>query len=222
MITGVTFGVFCERVKRRLSNGWPTIKFNITDNEILLYFYGSAATVIKNTSDAAYRVDGIRSAPEGFLTNYQFLGSAITWDKNSGMYTVPLLAPPVDLPLGYSVKSPYFSGYQSESYPLIAMHSFNRGYAMKLPTPNYGVYYRVTGQTFEMDSRGYDLVNSNLTLNIPMLSPRSATGNFTDLINMPDEAIEMAFEMVIKELTERQNTPTDRVNDGNNQFTQQP
>ena len=222
MINQVTFKVFFERVKRRLSNGWPNIKFNITDNEIALYLYGCAATVITQTSDKSYSIDGIRSAPEGFITNYKFTGSQITYSNDNGLYTVTLTAPPVGLPLGYSIKSPYFSGGGAESYPLIAVHSFNRGYALKLPTPNFGVYYRVTGSSFEMETQGFDLINSGLNLNIPMLTARSATNNYSDVINMSDEAIEMVFDMVIKELTERMNTPTDMVNDGNKQYSQQP
>jgi hypothetical protein len=222
MITQITYKVVCERIKRRLANGWPNIKFNITDNEILLYFYDAVATVITKYSNDAYSAEGVRSVPEGFITTYKFTGTQISRDQDTGEYYIILPAPPVNLPLGYSIVSPTFAGSASRSYPLIAIHPHQRGYWNKIATPDYGVYYWVEGSMMYMDSRGVNLINSGLTLYLPILSPRSATGDYSDVVNIPDDAMNLCFEMVVQALTERRNTPTDRVNDGNSQYTQQP
>lgn len=220
MLTSVTYEIFCERVKRRLAAGWPNIKFNVTDNEILLYLYEDAATVIVQMSNGGLSIDGIRTIPEGAVTTYSYTGVQIGYDPNSGLHSINLPGPPVNLPLGYSINDPYLVASGQRSYPLIAVSSYQRGYYDKIPMPSYGILYWAEGSVMYMDARGKDLIGA--TLKVPMLSSRSASGQMTDPINMPDDAMERVFNMVIERLTPRAVAPRDKVNDGNMELSQQP
>lgn len=211
LINSITWAVAAERIKRRLYNGWPSIAENTTPNEIYLYLYEAIATVITQKSERGLAVEGIRAIPEGFITTYSFTN--FTKDQIRGYYTVTLQQPPVGLPLGYSIISPYFATVGQVSYPLIAIHPFQRGYYDKLPSPNFGVYYFVENSTFFMDFKGQDTSIVG-TLYIPMLSPRGATGQDTDVINIPDEAMSMVFDMVVQKLTQRLEVISDTINDG--------
>jgi len=222
MITSINFGMFTERVKRFLANNWPNTTLDVTSNEILLYMFEAVGSAIVNSSKENFREVGLNLVSEGFITNYSFDTSTLSYDINTGDYYVTLPAPPVNLPLGYSISAPYFSGAQAKSYPLLAIQPFNRGYALKMPTPNYGVYYWVEGSILKIDSQGADLKNSGLTLNVPMQSPRSSTGSDDDVINIPDDQMSNVFDMVVAKLVDRMNRPKDNVNDGSPHYTEQP
>ena len=211
VLNTITWAVAAERIQRRIFNGWPSIAANITANETYLYLYEAIAAVITQKSEKGLAIEGIRAIPEGFITTYTF--TTLARDTTTGYYTVSLPQPPVGLPLGYSIVSPYFAQSGITSYPLIAVHPFQRGYYGKLPTPNYGAYYFVENSVMYIDMVGNDPVSAG-TLYVPMQSPRSATGQDTDVINMPDEAMSMVFDMVVKKLTDRLDVPADNVNDG--------
>lgn len=215
MITNITFGVFVERVKRFLSNGWPDIANNYTSNEIMLYIYESLGKAITNTSEGSYQMDGIHTAPEGFITTFSFPASGFVQDTDTGYFKITLPAPPVNLPLGYSIKTPVFVGNGSESYPLIWVEAYNRATSMKMPTPNFGIFCWPENKILFLNTQGQNIKNSGLTLNVPMLSARSATGDNTDTINAPDDAIEFVFMDVIDKITGRVDRPKTLTNAGN-------
>jgi hypothetical protein len=212
MLTNITWGVFCERINRRLFNGWKSISENVTANEILLYAYEAIATVITRMSNEGLMLDGVRRIPEGFITTYRF--TTFTKDQVTGKYTITLPAPPVNLELGYSIVEPYFAAGGNVSYPLVAVHPYQRSYYNKIATPNVGAFYYVENSVMYIDSNAVDLKNAGYTLCVPMLSPRSATGNDTDTMNLPDDAFNMVFDMVIEKLTGREAVPQNLVNDG--------
>ncbi len=211
IINQITYKVAAERIERRLFNGWPSIAANITSNEIYLYLYEAVAAVIIQQSNLNIRVDGVRSIPEGFITTYKY--STFSKDYNTGLYYITLQAPPINLPLGYSIISPYFANNSNVSSPLILVSSYQRGYNKLLPTPNFGIYAYVEGSTMFIDTNGTDITLLG-TLYVPMLSARSATGNDTDVINIPDDAMSTVFDIVIQKLTQRLQIPQDNVNDG--------
>lgn len=211
IINQITYKVAAERIERRLFNGWPSIAANVTSNEIYLYLYEAVASVIVQQSNLNLRLEGVRSIPEGFITTYSY--TTFTKDYNRGLYTVTLQAPPINLPLGYSIISPYFASNGQISSPIILVNSYQRGYNKTLPTPNFGIYSFVENSTMYLDTNGTDISLLG-TLYVPMLSPRSATGNDTDLINIPDDAMSMVFDIVIQKLTQRLQVPEDNVNDG--------
>jgi hypothetical protein len=210
-IQSITFGVAAERIKRRIFNGYPTVAENLSNNELYLYLYEAIALVIVQTSEKGLQVEGARSIPEGFITTYKF--TSFTKDITTGYYSVVLPHPPVGLPLGYSIVSPYFAANGTTSFPLIAVNPFQRGYYDKIASPNYGVFYFVENNDLYIDFRGKDALSAG-SLYIPMLSPRPVTGNDTDLINLPDDAMSMVFDIVVNKLTQRIQMPTDEINDG--------
>ena len=216
MITTITYGKFVEQIKRFVSNGWPDIADNYTDNEILMYIYQMTAAEIVIASTNNMKYTGFFSTPEGFITNYDFPANLFNKDANTGYYYVTLPEPPVNLPIGYSIQSPVFVGLGSESFPLIWVQTFQRGYATKLPLPNYGVFCFVQNNTLFLDTQQQSLFNSGLTLRVPMLSSRSTTGADTDLMNVSDDQQAAIFDMVVDKLTGRINRPQVLTNDGNN------
>lgn len=215
MITGITFGVLIERVKRYLSNGWPDIADNYTSNEIMLYIYGALADTLAKSSSMSFTLNGIYNTPEGTLTDFSFPASGFTRDPNTGYFKVTLPAPPINIPLGYSIKAPTFVGNASESYPVIWLEAYNRSVSLKMPTPNFGIYSWVKNRILFLSAEGQNLMTSGLTLSIPMMTARSVSGLDTDLINAPDEMIELAFEMTIDTITGRVDRPKILTNMGN-------
>jgi hypothetical protein len=210
-ISSITYAVAVERIKRRIFNGWPTVAENLSNNELLLYLYEAIALVMVQTSNNGLQVDGIRSIPEGFITTYKF--TSFTKDTLTGYYTFILPHAPIGLPLGYSILSPYFASASGTSYPLIAVHPYQRGYYDKIASPKYGIFYFVENNDFYIDFRGADAMAVG-TLYVPMLSPRPQTGNDTDLVNLPDDAMSMVFDIVVNKLTQRLKAPQDNLNDG--------
>ena len=216
-IGSTTWSVFTERIKRRLFNGWQSVAENTTDREIQLYIQEAIAAVMVQRVEKNISLEGVRQVPEGFITTYSFTWSLssnpFTVDYTRGLVGIILPQPIIGLPLGYSIVEPYFGNTGQMSYPLIAVHSFQRSYYNKLPTPNFGAYYWVENNNMYIDFQGGDYTTIG-TLYVPMLATRSETGNDTDIINIPDDAMSMVFDIVIKKLTERVETPSDNVNDG--------
>ena len=201
IIGNITFAILFERIKRRLANNYGSIFDNISNNEISLYLYEALAVAITQQSNAGLGIDGIRAIPEGFLTTYSF--SSFNKDYDRGIWTISLPQPPVNLPLGYSIVSPYFSKNGSTSIPLIAINPYQRGYASKLGKPNYGVYYWVENNIMFLDGDGRDITQLG-KLYVPMQSPRSETGDDNDTISLPDDQMSFVFDLVINKLTLRQ------------------
>ena len=209
-IQNITFSVFTTRVKRRLFNGYPSIAENVSDREIQLYFYEAAGQVMVRMSEKGMAMDGVRSIPEGFITTYKF--TTFTKNDDTNYYQITLPQQPIGLPLGYSIIDPYFASKGVKSIPLFALDAHQRGYNHFMPTPNIGVAYFVENSTLYLDTK--NISPNGQTLYVPMLSTRSATGLDSDIINVPDDAMAMIFDIVINKLTARLQVATDDVNDG--------
>jgi len=222
IINNITFGVFVERVKKFCENNWPDQKLDVTSNEILLYVYEGIGVAIVNAAEKGYQAEGILALPEGFLTVYKLAASSFTQDQNTGIYQVTMPAPPVNLPLGYSISAPFFAGYNSKSYPLIAVNASQVGYFDKIEMPNYGVFYWPEGSIFNMYSPNVNLYESGLTLYLRMLSPRSLTNTDTDTINVPDDQLLVVFDIVCQKLIARMNRPKDLATDSGDIHTFSP
>jgi len=212
LVGNITWAKAIRRINRRIMNGYPSIGSTLSDNEIELYLIEAIATVMIQEANTSMQIEGVRSIHEGFITTYKI--TTITKDNTTGFYTVTLPHPPIGMPLGLSIISPYFASSGQISFPLIAVHPNQRGIYNQMPTPNYGIYYWVENNTMYLDGRGV-IVSGLGTLYIPMPSPRPATNNDTDPINLPDEAMSMVFDMVVTKLTARLQTPQDNFNDGN-------
>lgn len=223
MITTTTYGTFAERIQKFLANNYADISNNITTNELLLYVYGAMAEVIEAEANQKYLVEGIYPGQDGFITTYTFAASALVYDWDVGIYyklTLPF--PPLNMPLGYSIKSPQFTGRGGISFPLFPVQAYQRGYDQQLPFPDIGGSYWVEGDQMTIYAPNVDLVSSGWTLRVPMLSPRSKTGADTDIIQMPDGALEAVFDRAIERLVNRKNRPQNNQNSGIDRYTEKP
>lgn len=222
ILTSITFGKAVERIQKFLANNYADISNNVDDNEILMYFFGAAGEIIEHDANQKYAVEGIYPGQDSFITTYTFAASTLTYDWDVGNYTLTLPFPPVNLPLGYSIKSPVFVGMGGISFPLLPIQAYQRGYDRQLPFPDFGGSYQVEGDQMTIDAPNVDLLNSGWTLKVPMLSPRSKTGNDTDIIQMPDAALEMVFDMVVERLVNRKRQPMNTANTGVDRYTEKP
>ena len=222
IINNITFGVFVERIKKFCENNWPDQKLDVTSNEILLYVYEGIGAAIVNAAEKGYQAEEILALPEGFLTTYKLASDTFVRDVNTGIYQVSMPAPPVNLPLGYSISAPFFGGYNAKSYPLIAVNASQVGYFDKIEMPKYGVFYWIEGSTFNMYSPNVNLYESGLTLYLRMLSPRSLTNTDTDTINVPDDQLSVVFDIVCQKLIARMNRPKDLATDSGGTHTFSP
>ena len=161
--------MFFERVQKFLANNYPDVSNNITNNEISLYMYGEAGVVIEDEANKKYQLEGIYPDQEGFITTYSFPASDFTYNWDTLEYAVTLPFPIVNLPLGVSIKSPYFTGGGGVSLPLFALHAYQRGYDNQLPSPDIGLVYYAENMTMTIRSPKIDLVSSGWTLKVPML-----------------------------------------------------
>lgn len=224
LISTQSWGQMLERIKKYLSNNWPDIADSYTDNELALYAFEGVAEAMVQHAELKYKLEGVYPDQEGFITRYTFAASAISQDIISQVYSLTLPLPPVNLPLGVSIKSPFWTGFNAPSFPWIAVHAYQRGYNFELPTPDFGTFYYVEGNTLYIDIRNalVDLQNSGWTANIPMLSARPRTGSDDDLINLPDDEMSIAFDMIIQKLVARVNRPRTQANTGAPRLTEAP
>lgn len=225
MIQTVSFSQLSERIKRWLSNNWPDIADTTTNNEIYLFIYEAIGEVITQSANQKYQAEGIYPSQDSFVTTYSFACSTLKYDFGTQISSLTLPFPPINLPLGYSIKSPWFSGTGApgKTFPLIPINGYQKGYAFELPTPN-GVagYYEVEGDQMSIHSEGIILTNTGWALKIPMLSARSRSGSDDDLINLPDGEMSMVFDMVTQKLANKLNRPRTQANTGAPRFTEQP
>jgi len=217
-----TFGQFFDRVKKFLQNNWSDVKFDLTDNDIGMYTYECIGAVIAQMSERAFQEVGIRSVPEGFITTYKFTGADMSQDKDTGYYSLTLPSPPVGLPLGISLQSITFAKQGQVSFPVIWVNPYQKGFYDRIATPNFGVYGWVEGSTLFLNTQAFDLIGADLSIRVPMLSTRTATGSADDIMNVPDDALSMIFDMVVQKLTAKESKPRDNVNDGSPHITEQP
>lgn len=218
MIKEITYKVFTEQIQRRLQNDYPSGEFTVTSNEILLYIFQALGQAITNAANQYYSVEGLAATPEAFITTYKFPASSLKKDYDTGRYVLVLPHPPLNVLYGYSIMSPYFAGSGAKSFPLIKINGYQKGFALQLSSPSYGIYYEVEGAQMLLTSEHLDLINSGLKLFVPMLSPRGQSDN--DTINASDETLAVVFDAVVARLSQRMGTPKDASNDGANKKTE--
>jgi hypothetical protein len=224
MIATVSFGQLIERVRRWLSNQWPDIADTTTNNEVALYVYEAIGEVITQQANQQYTATGIYPDQDSFVTNYSFPCTTLSYNFSSQVHTLTLPFPPINLPLGYSIKAPYFSGIGApgKSAPLLPVHGYQKGYSSELPMPDdVAATYEVEGNQMNIYvTSGIMLTLTGWTLNIPMLSARSKTGSDDDLINLPDGEMSMVFDIVTGKLANKLNRPRTQANTGAPRFTE--
>lgn len=203
-----------QRIRKHVSNGFPSDEFATSDNEIQLYIDSSIAYQIKGLAYENAKIDGTLVVPEAFLITYQLTG--LTQDLNTGYWKVTLPQPPLSLPLGYSVTQVYFVNKQSKKQNAYPIKVKRAAYRDNLPSPQ-GVLYQVENDTLLLQaSNGLTLSDQTCFVQMPV----ARTSDVNAVMNVPDDILEAIFNNVVMQLTKRYAEPKDIIKDdigaGNN------
>ncbi len=207
MAIAYTKKMFIERVQKHLADGFPDEDFKITSNEILLYIDTTIPFVMKGQMFENAKVTGVLDVPEAYLVSYDFTVS----NKNAiGEWYVTLPQTPLELPTGYDITNVYIadppSGRSQNALPIKNKRVSYRNY---MPVPN-GFSYRLEGRTMFLKTwDGGSLLDYNLVVQMPV----SRTDSITDVMSLPDGAIEPIFQRVISTILQRYNIPQDIIKD---------
>lgn len=197
-----------QRIRQHIADGWPTSDFSATDNEVCLYIDQALAFTIVGQVYAGAKVEGNLAMPEGYLTTY--LLPAVTRDNVTGYWSTTLPQPPLSLPLGYSITRGYFAssvyGIGSE---VIWVKSKRVARRKSMPL-QFGVYAHVEGSTLFLEASNN---TSLMGINFYVTMAKSRTDSITEVLNMPDDAIEAIFNNVVAKLLQRMQIPKDVIQD---------
>lgn len=197
-----------ERIKKHVSDDFPTSDFSTTDKEVLLYIDQALAYGLIGAVYAGAKVEGNLVMPEGYLTTYLLPALAQNTITREWYSTLP--QPPVSLPLGYSIDHVYFADSahgRGKSVFLIKGHRV--AYREDMPMP-LGVRAWVEGVTIKFAaSDGGSLFGTNCYAR--MASTR--TSSLSDTMTLPDDAIENIFNNVISKMKDRMMLPKDIIQD---------
>jgi len=197
-----------ERVTKHLVSDFPGQDWKISSNEMLLYIDQSLAFTVVGQMYAMAKVEGNLATPEGWLTTYNVASPSV--DTPSGYWYVTLPQPPVSLPLGYSINRVYAaeagSGQSMDFFPIKAKRV---GYRKYMPMPTGGRYW-VDGSKLWLAANDGGSLNQ-YTFYVNMIKTR--TESMSETMNLPDDAIEIIFQMTVKTILQRYAIPQDTVLD---------
>jgi hypothetical protein len=198
-----------QRIRKHLSNGFPTDSYSISTNELSLYIDQSVARLIRLTAYDTAKVEGVLMVSEAFLVTFSF-PAGLMQDPVSGYWFLQLPAPPISLPLGYSITRVYFATSQNgQSQDLWPLDAKRRAYRNLMASPS-GARYWVEGSILWVQQ------NSNFYLGaIPIYvqMPYARTDNMDTPMNVPDDIIEQIFESTTNWLVKRLQNPKDIIAD---------
>jgi len=204
-----------QRLRQDLANDFPDAEFSISEKEVLLHVDQALAFNVVGQVYAGAKVLGTLEVPEGYLTRYVL--SALVQDPITSEWYATLPQPPVSLPLGYSITRAYFAsaqyGVSQEIFPIKAKRA---AYRNNMPRPA-GAEYKVNGSTIYITPNDGSPL-SNLSVYVEMINTR--TSSMSDVLNLPDDAIEGIYNLAYAKLSQRYKMPKDIVADdigaGNN------
>lgn len=198
-----------QRIRKHISNGYANDDFSTSDKELMLYIDQALAFNAVGQIYSGAKVLGSLEVPEGYLTRYA-LASLIQDSVTSEWYTT-LPQPPVSLPLGYSITRAYFAstefGVSQEILPIKAKRVAFRN---NMPRPA-GAEYKISNGSIIYITANDGTSLAGLQVYVEMLNTR--TSLMSDLLNLPDDAIEGIFNNVIQKLKERYGMPKDIIKD---------
>lgn len=197
-----------QRIRQDLANDFPDSEFPISEKEVLLHIDQALAFSIPGMVYNNAKVTGSMDVPEGFLTTYT-LGTLIQNQITSEWYTT-LPQPPVSLPLGYSITRAYFAGTENGvSQEILPIKTKRAPYRNFMPRPG-GAEYKINGSIiFVTANDGSPL--ADLSLFVEMINTR--TESMTEVLNMPDDAIEVVYNGAYAKCIQRYKMPKDVIVD---------
>lgn len=201
-------GMFVERIRKAVADGFPNDDFSASTNEILLYLdsalaFGMVGQVYQNA-----KVEGNLVMPEAYVTVYS-LGT-LTQNYTTGEWYATLPQTPVNLPLGYSITNVYFaSDAYGTSDPVLPIRNKRVAYRDFMPRPS-GSYYRVLSNIIYIKASNNQPL---LGLNTYVEMAKSRTDSLDEVMSLPDDAMESIFNTVVQKLTARYQEPKDIIRD---------
>ena len=197
-----------QRAKRHINNDFPGADFNISDNEVLLYINDAMSFGLVGQVYNGAKLTGVMEVPEAYLVT--FLLPALQQDITTRKWYSTLPQPPLSLPLGYSINRVYFAdSINGEGIDCSMIKAKRVGRRINMPL-QYGVRVWVENKRILFAaSDGSSLLSKTAYVQMP--STRAV--NITDIINLPDDAVEVVFTKVIMKLKERLQLAQDIIQD---------
>lgn len=199
-----------QRIRQDLANDFPDAEFSISEREVLLHIDQALAYNAVGQVYNGAKVLGSLEVPEGYLTRYAL--DALVQDPITSEWYATLPQPPVSLPLGYSITRCFFASTQyGVSQEILPIKAKRVAYRNNMPRPAGAEYKVSNGNTiFITANDGSPL--SGLQIYVEMLNTR--TSSMTDVLNLPDDAIEGIYNLAYPKLAQRYKSPKDVIEDG--------
>lgn len=201
--------MFIQRIRKHTSNSrFINDAYAASDREIMLYIDEALAFNLVGQVYTMAKVEGTLVVPEAYYTTYSL--PALLQDTITSRWYTTLPQPPVSLPLGYSIDQVYFAstvnGVSQSVYPI---ERKRLAYRNDMPFPNGARYWVEGSKLWIVANNGEPLFG--LTLFASMIKTR--TEDMTELMNLPDDALEQIFNNVVQKLNQRYGEPKDVIND---------
>lgn len=197
-----------QRIKKHIANDFPDASFSTTDNEVVLYIDQAIAPTIVGQVYQGAKVEGNLAVPDGYMTTY--LLPALTQDSITREWFTTLPQPPLSLPLGYSLDVAYFANRVNGRGVQVHLIRPERVALRRNLPRQFGVDGWVEGSKFILEaSDGGSLLNQNLYVRMA----KSRTDALTEVLAMPDDAVEAVFNNVVAKLIQRMQLPKDLIQD---------
>jgi hypothetical protein len=199
-----------QRLRQDIANDYPDAEFAFSEKETLLHIDQALAFNAVGSIYNGAKVLGSLEVPEGYLTRYAL--AALVQDSVTSEWYATLPQPPVSLPLGYSITRCYFASTQyGVSQEILPIKAKRVAYRNNMPRPAGAEYKISNGSTiFITANDGSPL--SGLQVYVEMLNTR--TSSMSDVMALPDDAIEGIYNLAYQKLTQRYKMPKDVIDDG--------
>lgn len=208
MALGYTWRQLINRIWNHIRNDFPGTDETVSENQMLLYINEAMSFGLVGQVWAGAKATGVMEIAEAYLVTYQL--AALAQDSVTKYWYSTMPQPPLSLPLGYSVNRVYFANAANGiGIDCLPIKSKRTGYRMNMPMP-FGVRYWVENKkVWFAASDGSSLYNQNCYIQMP--STRATA--LTDMINLPDDATKMIFDLVVARLKDRLQLPQDIIQD---------
>jgi hypothetical protein len=204
----VTTQQMIDRTRRTYYNNYPSDESVITDNEILLFINDAVASIISKQTNEHYSITGIMQVPDGYISTIQI--TSLTKDSDTGYYKASIPHPPMGLPGDSGIQSCFFVGTKGPSKPVIHVSANEVDFFRFMPMPPQAAFYWIEGTTLYLYVK--TTLPTSVKLNLRMAT--MVTSNLNVPINVPPDAIDTLYTMVLAKLIQRKNIISDEVSDG--------
>lgn len=197
-----------QRIRQDIANDFPDSEFAFSEREALLHIDQALAFNAVGQIYNGAKVLGSLEVPEGYLTRYAL--SALVQDAITSEWYATLPQPPVSLPLGYSITRCFFASTENGiSQEILPIKAKRAAYRNLMPRPA-GAEYKINGSTIYITANDGSPL-SGVQVYAEMLNTR--TSSMTDVLNLPDDAIEGIYNLAYQKLTQRYKMPKDVIED---------